>query len=31
MEKHELPKWATVDPWNMSTEKPYVLPNLGNY
>ena len=33
MEKHELPPWATVDPWNMDVTTPYAVKNLigGNW
>ena len=31
MEKHELPTWASVDPWNLDIKTPYVIKNLGYY
>lgn len=29
MEKHEIPTWASVDPWNLDTKTPYIIKNLG--
>ena len=33
MEKHELPPWATIDPWSVDGKAPYTIKSLigGNW